>query len=188
MARDPSEVSAINTTLYFETPEDQEEIRVRGRAKFERGEVSKEALELGQKFKQLITSSYIPKVSVRFVNDKVGLGLFAEENLAIGSYVGEYTGCVRRNDRRYFEPMNNYCYEYPVPDEIGRSFVIDATQGNLTRLINHSFQPNLRPVHVFFDDFYHLIFVVIREIYKGDQLCYNYGTSYWSVRGSPVSI
>jgi len=56
---------------------------------------------------------------------------------------------VRENNRRYFEPLNNYCYEYPVPDSIGRSFVIDATQGNLTRFINHSYEPNLKPKYAF---------------------------------------
>ena len=169
--------------LSFESAED---VLTRGQAKHQNNLVSHEALELGQKYIEKINAAYIPHVSVRWISDKVGYGLFAEEKISEGSYVGEYTGIVRRNDRRYFEPLNNYCYEYPVDDEIGRSFVIDATQGNLTRFINHSSKPNLKPVHVFYDGYYHLIFIALREIQKGEELSYDYGESYWYLREPPV--
>jgi uncharacterized protein len=184
MARDPIETLVIA----FENAEDEAEIRARGSAKFKSGLVNKKSLLLGKKFKQQIESSYIPPVSVRWINDDVGYGLFAEENIKKGSYVGEYTGVVRRNDRRYFEPLNNYCYEYPVDDEVGRSFVIDATNGCLTRFINHSFAPNLQPLYAFYDDFYHLIFLAMKPIRKGTQLSYDYGRSYWYMRDPPKGL
>ena len=176
------------TSLSFESSEAKKDIRSRGLAKLKSNEVSLKSQQLGKKFSEQIESGYLPKVSVRWIHDQVGYGLFAEENLAKGAYAGEYTGIVRENNRRYFEPLNNYCYEYPVPDDIGRSFVIDATQGNLTRFINHSFTPNLQPIHVFYDGFYHLIFLTLQKIKKGQQLSYNYGQSYWYVRGSPVNL
>ena len=145
-----------------------------------------EAIQLGTQFVDKIEAAYISDVSIRRVSDEVGYGLFAEEVIESGSYVGEYTGIVRKNDvRRYLEPLNNYCYEYPVPDSLGRSFVIDATQGNLTRFINHSFTPNLRPVHVYHGGFYHLIFLAIKRIELGNQLFYDYGKNYWYLRGVP---
>jgi hypothetical protein len=167
--------------------EDAEDVLARGRAKFQNNLVTPEALELGQKYIGKINAAYIPHVSVRWIGNKVGYGLFAEEKILKGSYVGEYTGIVRKNDRRYFEPLNNYCYEYPVDDEIGRSFVIDATQGNLTRFINHSSNPNLQPIHVFYNGYYHLIFVALRPIQKGEELSYDYGESYWYLRGPPIA-
>ncbi len=118
----------------------------------------------------------------------MGYGLFAEEEIPESFFVGEYTGIVRENNRRYFEPLNNYCYEYPIPDSIGRSFVIDATHGNLTRFINHSFQPNLKAGYAFLDGFYHCIFIAIRSIAKGSQLTYNYGQTYWYIRTPPKDI
>jgi uncharacterized protein len=75
-----------------------------------------------------------------------------------------------------------------VPDSLGRSFVIDATQGNLTRFINHSFTPNLRPVHVYYAGFYHLIFLAMQRIEKGTQLSYSYGKNYWYLRGKPAEL
>ncbi len=172
----------------FETLAEKKEVQERGLDKLKNKGVSQESLELGDKFRGKIEAAYIPSVSIRRLEGSLGHGLFVEELLEGGSYVGEYTGIVRKNDRRYFEPLNDYCYEYPVPDYIGRSFVIDATQGNLTRFINHSFHPNLQPVHVFYEGFYHLVFLALQRIEGGTQLCYNYGHSYWHVRNPPILL
>jgi hypothetical protein len=176
-------------SISFETPEDQRNIKKQGIENWKNNRVSAESQELGNRFIQKIKAEYIPDVSIRWLNESLGHGLFLEENLERGSYVGEYTGIVRKNDlRRYFNPINNYLYEYPVPDEIGKSHVIDASQGNLTRFINHSFHPNLDPVYVFYDGFYHLIFLAIHRIEKGTQLCYNYGKNYWYIRSPPINL
>jgi uncharacterized protein len=174
--------------IAFQSEEEKRDILARGLAKLERGEVSGEALLLGEKYRKEIEADYAPHVSVRYVSEQVGYGVFAEEELEGGSFIGEYTGMVRENDRRYFAPLNNYCYEYPVPDSIGRSFVIDATQGNFTRFINHSSRPNLRGIHAFFDGFYHAIFLSLRAIRKGEQLSYDYGANYWYIREKPQEL
>ena len=168
--------------IVFESLKEKRDIRARGLKKLANNEISQEALDLGNRFISNIDASYISNVSVRWINKEVEYGLFAEEDLDIGSYVGEYTGVVRKNDRRYSEPLNNYSYKYPVLDDNGRNFVIDATQGHLTRFINHSYAPNLKPIHVFHDGFFHLIFLVIQPIKKGSQLFYNYGSTYWYLR------
>ena len=172
----------------FETEEARLQIWAKGIEKLGRSEVSSREILFGQRFAQQIREEYLPAVSVRWVNEQVGYGLFAEEEIAGGAYVGEYTGLVRENDRRYFEPLNNYCYEYPVLDSLGRSFVIDATQGNLTRFINHSFAPNLQPIYAFVDGFYHCIFRSLRPIRKGSQFSYDYGKSYWYLRNTPEEL
>jgi uncharacterized protein len=172
----------------FETPADRQEIREKGIVQRKNNEVSVESQELGTKFIRKIEAEYIPHVSIRWIDESIGYGLFAEEDLEAGCYVGEYTGIVRKNGKKYFEPLNNYCYEYPVPDEIGRSYVIDAIQGNLTRFINHSFHPNLKPIHAFYEDFYHLIFLAIHRIEKNSQLSYNYGQNYWHLRDKPACL
>jgi hypothetical protein len=172
----------------FETQEAGEDVRARGLEKLNNGSIEKRALELGHRYIQEIEAGYIPSVSIRQVHESVGYGLFAEEEISQGSYVGEYVGIVRKNDRRYTEPLNHYCYEYPVPDSIGRHFVIDATQGNLTRFINHSYTPNLQPIHVFYEGYYHLIFIAMADISKGTQLSYDYGKNYWYIRRPPINL
>lgn len=118
----------------------------------------------------------------------IGYGLFAADNIKKGQFLGEYTGIVRRNDRRYFKPLNHYCFECPVPDSIGRSHVIDATKGNLARFVNHSSHPNLKPVHVFIDGFFHLILIVIRDIKIGEHLAYGCNSNYRYVRSQLIEI
>ncbi len=172
----------------FESAAEKEEILQRGLEKLKKNAVCARALELGERFRDKIQASYLSLVSIRWVDEKVGYGLFAEEDLEPGSYVGEYTGLVRKNDRLYFEPLNNYCYEYPVPDSIGRSYVIDGTSGHLTRFLNHSDQPNVKPEHVFYEGFYHLIFLAADPIKKGTQLKFHYGQNYWALRRKPIDL
>lgn len=172
----------------FESLEDRDFIWKSGMEKWKRGDVEPEVKRLGQEVIHKIESAYICKAAVCWINESVEFGLFAQEDIEEGLYVGEYTGIVRRNDRRYCEPLNNYCYAYPVLDEIGRNFVIDATSGNLTRFINHSKAPNLKPTYVFYKGFYHLVFFAMRKIKRGDQLFYNYGQNYWHIRDKPVDL
>jgi uncharacterized protein len=174
--------------IEFESLEDETYVRQKGLEHEKRGKVSSSALRLGKKYHTKILASYIPDVSVQWVHPAVGSGLFANEVIKKGQYVGEYTGVVRRNDRRYFEPMNHYCYEYPVPDEIGRSFVIDATAGCLTRFINHSVSPNLSSHYAYWDGFYHLIFLALTTIEPGKQLSFDYGETYWYIREKPIEF
>ncbi len=168
--------------LSFENPE---EIKRRGMELLKRKKVPKRALQLGEKYRSQIESGYTPKLCVKWISEQIGYGAFAEEKIGKNSYVGEYVGIVRENVRVYFAPLNNYCYEYPVPDHLGRNYVIDATKGNICRFINHSNQPNLKPYYAFFDGFFHLIFIALRKIEKQEQLTYDYGPSYWYVRTPP---
>lgn len=147
-----------------------------------------EAIELGKRWAREIEDGIIAKSEVVWISDQVGHGLFTTHRIPAGAFVGEYTGIVRENNRRYLEPLNDYCYEYPILDAIGRSFVIDATQGNLMRFINHSERPNLRPRYAFIDGAYHCIFLAIEEIAPGTQLSYDYGRSYWYLREAPLYL
>ena len=51
---------------------------------------------LGARYIDAIRSGYIPQVSLHALGEKVGYGLFAEEEISQGAYVGEYTGHVRQ--------------------------------------------------------------------------------------------
>lgn len=170
--------------LTFESEEAEQEVR----AKCARASPPEEALRLGELYHDQIASSYLPKVSVRRISDEVGYGLFAEERIEAGSYVGEYTGIVHRNNRQYIEPPNCYYYTYPIVDEVARNYVINATSGHLTRFINHSFAPNMKPHYAFQGGLYHLIFIALFPIEKGEQLFYNYGKKYWYVRSPPTKL
>lgn len=169
--------------LDFESQLEKEEIRKKivSSVDFE----GKEA-RLGTFFRQEIETGFISPVWIQWVSEKVGYGLLSCEKIKKKSFVGEYTGLVRKNNRRYTEPLNHYCYHYPVQDSVGRNYVIDATQGHLTRFMNHNPKPNLEPKFAFLNGFYHLIFLAAREIEPGEQLTYDYGETYWQLRERPV--
>ncbi|MBI5274629.1 MAG: SET domain-containing protein-lysine N-methyltransferase [Chlamydiales bacterium] len=147
---------------------------------------SHKEIDLGNIYHHQIEVDFLPSCSIRFVSDQSGYGLFAEETLNIGDFAGKYTGMIKENCH-YFE-FNHYLFQYPVLDEIGRNYVIDAASGNLTRFINHSYQPNLKPVYAYLNGLYHLIFLVIRPIRKNEQLSYDYGQNYWNIRGQPEKL
>lgn len=174
--------------LTFQSEEERIDILTRGLEELKKGNIPPEAIKWGIKYRKNIESAVEAPVSIRYISKSVGYGVFANEKIRARSYIGEYTGVVRENLRTYFQPLNNYCYEYPVPDRIGRHFVIDATEGNFTRFINHSYFPNLKPIYAFIDGFYHLIFLALKEIQKGEQLFYDYGKNYWLIRSQPEQL
>ncbi len=172
----------------FESEAARAELLERGMRAFRAGCVSKKSVAMGEMYRSLMEMHHFVPSEVRWIDENIGCGLFAAESIGVHQFVGEYTGLVRKNNRRYIEPLNHYCYEYPILDELGRSHVIDATSGSLARFINHSKMPNLKPTYVFLDGFFHVIFVALKKISVGEQLCYNYGPSYWYIRPQPVEI
>jgi SET domain-containing protein len=135
---------------------------------------------LGTFFAKEIQSGAHPPVEVRWIDERIGYGVFAGSSLAKGAYVGEYTGVVRKRKKN---DENGYCFQYNIGDDWNSPFIIDAKErGNYTRFINHDAQGNLEPVAVYLDGMMHIILIALRPIKKGEQLCYDYGDDYWTYR------
>jgi len=173
-------------SLKFKTIPLQKQLLEEGLLKRRNNEVLPEHLENGIRYKKEIEESRIAPASVRWVDAEVGYGLFAEEDLDERAFIGEYVGVVRLNNNHLFK--SNYLYSYPILDEIGRNFVIDAHKGCLTRFTNHSYEPNLRSPYAFVNGFYHMILLANRPIKKGEQLFFNYGKNYWAIRSKPKEL
>ncbi len=161
--------------LSFETREEKQLIQNLGLSSWKKNQVGVEEKKRGDLFIESIKKSFMPKVSVQWIDFQVGYGVFAEEDLEVGSYVGEYVGVILKNDlRRCFQPLSEYLAMYPLADERGHKFHLDAFQGNLTRFINHSFFSNIEPMQAFYDGFYHRIFIISQitnsRIYKRAKL------------------
>jgi uncharacterized protein len=121
-------------------------------------------------------------VSIRWIDDELGHGLFANKNLHSGAYVGEFTGLVRRLFRRH-PNTNEYCFHYPTRWWSWQYTVIDSLlEGNETRFINHSDTPNLQPLCACERSLLHIIFVTKEPIEAGTQLTYDYGKDFWKDR------
>lgn len=169
--------------LVFENEETHRRVRVQCENAIESGRITSEMKWLGAFYAERIARHFIADVSIRWIDETLGYGLFAEQDLDAGEYVGEYTGIVRK--RMIFSlNHNDYCFSYPT-SEIGfrrlfRRQMIDALHnGNEWRYANHSRKPNTEPRCVLLDSVLHMIFEAIQHIPAGSQITFDYHHNYW---------
>lgn len=137
---------------------------------------------LGQLHKRDLLSPPMPPIAVCWINSYIGYGVFAREAIPAWTYIGEYTGILRRRQAIWMDE-NDYCFRYPIPFFSLRYFTIDSgQQGNFTRFINHSDNPNVEAIGAFQDGLFHIVIRTIRDIQPGEELCYHYGPLYWKHR------
>jgi hypothetical protein len=142
---------------------------------------------LEKKYAAKIAKGYIAPMSVRHINDKIGYGVFAEADIALGDMVGEYTGLVL--DTKDVKDTK-YTWDYLTAyDKYGKEFraSLDAgPAGNEMRFVNHDYQPNAKMQFVPQGGYWHAVYIANRPIKKGDQILTDYGKKYWSgTRGEP---
>lgn len=138
--------------------------------------------KFGTHFQHEINSGTTADLTICWIDDFLEYGVFANQELPAGSYIGEYTGVVRRLNR--FHPDHNaYCFHYPTRFWSWKYFMIDALfEGNEMRFINHSNNPNLQPQCIVDRGVLHFVFFAAQHIDKGSQLTFNYGPDYWQHR------
>jgi len=133
-------------------------------------------------FQKEVSSGFQTPFSIRWIDEVLKYGVFAEKDIPIGGYIGEYTGLVRKRRGRR-DRKNDYCFEYTIGDWVYNPFIIDAKEaGNFTRFINHSDDPNSESLAVYVDGVMHIIFIALKPIKAGEQICYHYGDTFWKKR------
>lgn len=138
-------------------------------------------------FKRDLDDPQMPPAAVRWINHSLGYGVYATKGIPRLTFIGEYTGLIRRRHKRK-DRFNNYVFGYVVGPK-DSPYVIDAREeGNFTRFLNHSDEPNLTSRWVVYRGVTHIIFFANRAIKKGEQLTYDYGEYYWRSRTSPTLL
>ncbi|OQV19106.1 putative Histone-lysine N-methyltransferase EHMT2 [Hypsibius exemplaris] len=124
-----------------------------------------------------------------FQTSKKGWGVRPLRDIPKGSFIAEYAGQMRCAKDEAYEYNESDWYSFDITSEEGvTNFYIDASQkGNIARFINHSCDPNLIAVHVFYDDNnpqmgMHICFYASEDIKEGKELCFDYGNSYWEAK------
>ena len=131
-----------------------------------------------------ILSSRCDHVYIRYIDHAVGYGVFANRSLPALTYVGEYTGSVKRRSVKRID-SNDYVFGYMAGSK-STPFVIDAAKkGNFTRFINHSCAPNMSSRWVVLNGVTRIIIFTNRSVPEGGQLTYDYGKYYWRRRAVP---
>lgn len=152
-----------------------------------KGYLDDEQLWLGAFFEKEILEAPPPPIRLRWIDELVGWGVFAERDLQPLEYIGEYAGKVRRKKRS--DSKNSYCFEMSLAPGERTPFTIDALdQGSISRFINHSSAPNLTSALATVRDLSHVVLFVTKFIPKGEQLCYDYGADYWKKRNRPLNL
>ncbi len=153
----------------------------------EKGEITTKQKWLGIFHAKEIRDGFAIPHTIEKIDDEVGFGVFAKTEIAPFSYIGEYSGLVRKRARK--DKSNDYCFSYFIGEGIETPFIIDAKEeGSFTRFINHSSKPNLTPLSVLAGGVMHLILVAASPISAGTQLVYDYGEEYWAKRKPPREL
>lgn len=153
-----------------------------------KGRITSKQKWLGHYYSAEIHGSLHLDLRIDWIDEKMGYGVFANKEIPMNAFIGEYTGILR--ERRFFGRWKNrYCFDYNIGEGRNSGYVIDAQNfGNHTRFLNHSFEPNLEPASVYCDGILHVIVFAIKLIPANVQLCYNYGEDYWKKREKPFKI
>jgi hypothetical protein len=165
--------------LEFQDEEVRERIQMQCFHALEIGTIGKDSRWLGALHAREIESHTIADVSIRWIDETIGYGLFAEKDIAAWEYIGEYTGLVRRLNL-IFGNINEYCFGYPTSAMSFRKHVIDALHhGNEIRYINHNREsPNSESMAVLFDNIIHVIVRATKNIPASTEIVYDYTGSY----------
>ena len=143
-----------------------------------------ERLWLSAYFRKELIAYRFPDVSLQWVDEEMGWGVFAKRSFSPMEFIAEYSGIVR--GRRKGDEHNSYCFEYLLLPDEATDYLIDAeTQGGIGRYINHSHLPNLSSSMVVCDGVSHIILYCSKPIKAGEQLFYDYGPDYWKKRKPP---
>ncbi|MBA2728780.1 MAG: SET domain-containing protein-lysine N-methyltransferase, partial [Parachlamydiaceae bacterium] len=144
--------------------------------------LGEENREQAKEFSSQLKSGHCANISIRWIDEQLEYGVFAETDMAAGTYIGEFTGAVRHLSRKH--PTHNiYCFHYPTRFWSWNYYVIDALRmGNQMRFINHSDRPNLQPLCLCERRLLHIVFIAKVAIKAGEQLTYDYGQDFWKTR------
>jgi SET domain-containing protein len=166
------------TDLEFQNEEVEQCVRMQCTRALEIGTIGTDSRWLGALHSNDFKSHTMADVSIRWIDETIGYGLFAEKDIATWQYIGEYTGVVRKLNL-IFGNLNQYCFGYPTSAMSYRKHVIDAlNKGNETRFINHSKSPNSEAMAVLYENILHIMIRATQDIPANTEILYDYTGSY----------
>ena len=183
---------ALHIRYLSELQFDSEEIRKIVERKCERA-LAKEWITprqkwLGHYYAEGIRGKVALDLAIAWMSEGVGYGLWTNRDILPQTFIGEYTGLLRK--RKFWGRWKNrYCFDYTIGPRRSTSLVIDCkNSGNHTRFINHSSHSNLDLVSVYYEGMIHVILIANKAIPAGTQLFYDYGEEYWTKREKPLEL
>nr|XP_057926958.1 histone-lysine N-methyltransferase EHMT1-like isoform X2 [Doryrhamphus excisus] len=120
-----------------------------------------------------------------FRTQKMGWGVRVMQDVPQGTFICEYVGEIITDTEA--NKRENDSFLFTLDNKVGDVHCIDARLfGNIGRFINHLCEPNLLAVKVFtmHQDlrFPRIAFFSSRPIKAGEQIGFDYGDDYWTVK------
>ncbi|XP_077864438.1 histone-lysine N-methyltransferase EHMT1-like [Saccoglossus kowalevskii] len=122
--------------------------------------------------------------------NRMGWGLRTIKDVPQGTFVCEYIGEIISDEEADRRQDDSYLFD--LENREGEIFCLDARHyGNISRFINHLCDPNLVPVRFFVDHqdlrFPRIAFFTSRDVKAYEELGFDYGDKFWSVKGKYFS-
>jgi hypothetical protein len=174
--------------ISFRNIKTQDKIEKRCAKALRKGWITPRQKWLGHYYAKEIRGNIPLDLTIAWIDETMGYGVWTNMDIPAHTYIGEYTGILRK--RLFFGRWKNrYCFDYNIGEGRNSGYVVDAQDfGNYTRFINHSFDPNLEPASVYCDGRVPIIIYALKAIPAGTQLCYDYGEDYWQKRSNPKKL
>jgi hypothetical protein len=176
------------STIRFKDRKTQDKIEKKCAKAFRKEWITPRQKWLGHYYAHAIRGAIQLDLTIAWIDERTGYGVWTNVDIPVHFYIGEYTGILRKRIF-YGRWKNHYCFDYNIGEGRKSKYVIDAQDfGNYTRFINHSSESNLEPVSVYCDGLVHIIVFTSKAISAGTQLCYDYGENYWQKRAYPNNL
>ena len=173
-------------TLFFNDLKILKKVIRRCQRQIKHGYIAEKEIWLGTYFEENIKNYILPPVYIKWIDERKGYGLFSLVDLKKDTFIGEYTGHVRKY-KKPKDNKNSYCFEYQIGEPSKSHFTIDAKyMGNVVRFINHSYTPNLTTFAAYSGQVMHIIMKTSQPIKKNTEFTYDYGIKYWKKREKPL--
>ncbi len=142
--------------------------------------------ELSTRYHEDIEKGNLAPVYIKRINEKLGFGVFAADEIKKDDFIGEYAGVVQIPEKDAGEEVEKGGYEsdfswyYLDKIEGGPELEINGRfEGNEMRFVNHSDNFNVDVEHTIHDGHWIIFFKAARDILKNEQLFISYGDDYW---------
>ena len=137
-------------------------------------------------YEPLIKQNYESPWYMKYISDRIGYGIFADDDIQPGQLIAEYLGIITTKEIMMQNSYYDMKYTWSIPAapySSDPSFIIyvDAKKScNFTRFINHDYKPNVQAVIIYAQDGWHMLYVACKPIKKDGQLLVDYGKGYWA--------
>ncbi|MBU0995120.1 MAG: SET domain-containing protein-lysine N-methyltransferase [Proteobacteria bacterium] len=149
---------------------------------------NKETFEdLSKKYDRSVNNAEMAPVYIKWIDNGVGFGVFAAEDIKKDAFIGEYAGVVQvfDEDEETGDADKGYSTDYSwyYLDDIKDGPVLEINgkyEGNEMRFVNHGKKPNVDVEHMLHQGQWVIFFKASRKIRKNEQLLISYGEEYWN--------